>query len=217
MKKPNVEFVLPGTWRFVPVANETDAKRVIGRVTEQLVGRADDRARLRADIRARFTASADRARTAGGEAMWICDEITPGVPLPASVVLYRPALAVRHENDTERRRNALHDLLGRSGDGSVQADLVVGGQPAVRRAEIVAGPATDAQDAPTIETVECEYWIVQPDGRGVLVLVFACGMPLLRDKLVQLFDLIVTTLRWGAESSAEPRTESPDLAGTAVG
>ncbi|MCU1474137.1 hypothetical protein [Amnibacterium sp.] len=204
MKNPDIEFVLPGSWRFVPVADESAAKRAIGRITEQTVGRADERARLRADIRARFTAAADRARGAGGEAMWICDEITPGVPLPASIVLYRPALTVRHEESAEHRRTALHELLAEPRSDVAESDLVSGGQPAVRRAETVSGPATDEPNAPVVETVECDYWIVQPDGRGVLLLVFACGMPLLRDKLIELFDLIVTTLRWRDEVLVPP-------------
>jgi hypothetical protein len=208
VKNPDIEFVLPGSWRFVPVADEPAAKRAIGRITEQTVGRADERARLRADIRARFTAAADRARGAGGEAMWICDEITPGVPLPASIVLYRPALMVRHEESAEQRRAALHELLAEPRSDVAESDLVCGGQPAVRRAEMVSGPATDEPDAPIAETIECDYWIVQPDGRGVVLLVFACGMPLLRDKLVELFDLIVATSRWKDGASVPPVAET---------
>ncbi|MCU1480532.1 MAG: hypothetical protein JWQ19_1318, partial [Subtercola sp.] len=48
---------------------------------------------------------------------------------------------------------------------------------------------------PEVTTVEVDYWIAAPHGR-VLLLSFACGMPLLRDQLVELFDLIVSTLRW---------------------
>jgi hypothetical protein len=204
VKNPDIEFVLPGSWQLLPVADEAAAKRAIGRVAEQAVGRADDRARLRAELRAGFTAAADRARTAGGEAMWICAEIAPGVPFPASIVLYRPPLAIRHEDSLDRRRSALHELVGEPRGDVVESDLILGGQPAVRRAETVSGPATEEPDAPTVETVECDYWIAQPDGRGVLLLVFACGMPLLKDKLVELFDLIVSTLRWSERTEPVP-------------
>lgn len=129
MSAPDVEFVLPGTWRYVPVADAIASKRVVARVTEQAVGRTDDRAKLRADIRSRFTVAADRARDAGGEAMWICDEIMTGVPLPASIVLYRPPLVTRSAATVDERRVALHDLIGPAHAEEAEADLVSGGSP----------------------------------------------------------------------------------------
>ena len=46
--------------------------------------------------------------------------------------------------------------------------------------------------------------VAGPDGRKVLVLSCNCGMPLLRDRLVELFDVIVSTLRWSEAKEPVP-------------
>lgn len=214
MKNPDIEFALPGSWKFVAIADEAAAKRTIATIAEQTVGRADERAKLRAEVRAQFTNAADRARKAGGEAMWICDEVAPGIPLPASITLYRPALGIRSTESGDDRIAALHELLGPATDGVTEADLVAAGQPAVRWAEITSGPASDEPDAPNIETVQSTYWVLQPDSQQVLLLVFACGMPTLKDQLVELFDLIVTTMKSSA-TAAGPTPQTTATQSTA--
>lgn len=213
MSEPQVEFLLPGTWRYVPLADPVASKRVIARMTEEAVGRSDERATLRAEVRAQYATAADRARKAGGEAMWICSEITDGVPLPCSITAYRPPLATRRTESIDDQRAALHELLGSPADGVLEADLASGDRPAVRRAELIRGPSGDGPDAPEIETLECDYWIIQPDGRELFLLSFACGLVPLADQLTQLFDLIVTTLRWTGERTTDsPEQPTPEPA-----
>jgi hypothetical protein len=192
MTDADIEFLLPGRWNFIPLARPEATKRVIARLAEDAVGRSDERAQLRAELRARFALS---------------DELAPGVPFPASITAYWPALAIKrqeHPEDEGAATAAIRTLLGPAGEGTDEAELTVGGRAAVRRAVVSKGPITADPDAQEVETVEVDYWILQPDGRRVLVLSCACGMPLLRDRLVELFDVIVSTLRWSQPTEPVP-------------
>jgi hypothetical protein len=207
MTDADIEFLLPGRWNFIPLARPEATKRVIARLAEDAVGRSDERAQLRAELRARFALITDKARDGGGQQLWLGDELAPGVPFPASITAYWPALAIKrqeHPEDEGAATAAIRTLLGPAGEGTDEAELTVGGRAAVRRAVVSKGPITADPDAQEVETVEVDYWILQPDGRRVLVLSCACGMPLLRDRLVELFDVIVSTLRWSQPTEPVP-------------
>ena len=208
MSDADIEFLLPGRWSFIPLARPQATKRVIAQLAEDAVGRSDERAQLRAELRARFTLITDKARDGGGQQLWLGDELAPGVPFPASITAFWPALSIRKQDDPEDEAAvaaAIRTLLGPAEDGTDEAELTVGGRAAVRRAVVTKGPVTADPDAREVETVEVDYWIVRPDGRRMLVLSCTCGMPLLRDRLVELFDVIVSTLRWSERTEPAPQ------------
>lgn len=210
MTDPGFEFLLPGTWKHLPVADPAAAKRVIARMTSEAVGNADDRASLRAEIRTQFEAALDRARAANADRLWLCSEVMPGVPLPASITAYFPALAIRGAEDGTSEADRLHRLLGPPEDAVEEVDLEVAGRPAIRRAAVVSGPVSSAPDAANVDTLELDYWVLLPDSRKLLLLSVACGLPLLRERLTQLFDLVLSTLRWTEpESPAAAAAASP--------
>jgi hypothetical protein len=201
------DFALPGTWWLVPVADPSVAARSIARAVEQAVGRRDADARLRAELRTRFTDVADRARTAGAAQVHLCHEIVPGVPLPATLTVYWPRLVLRASGEDDPAL-ALRALLGPpegadAGDGApagtgVDADVTLDDLPTgpgIRRTRVITGSAAPDGSAPDVTTVEVDYWLATPGGR-VLLLSFACGMPLLAGQLVDLFDLVVRTTTW---------------------
>lgn len=207
MTAPDIEFLLPGRWSFIPLAHPEATKRVIAQLAEDTIGRSDEHARLRAELRARFTIITDKARGGGGQQLWLGEELAPGVPFPASITAFWPALAIRRQDDPEDAEAvaaAIRELLGPAQEGAEEAALTVGGRAALRRAIVTRGPVTADPDAQEVETVEVDYWIVRPDGRRMLVLSCTCGMPLLRDRLVELFDVIVSTLRWSDASEPVP-------------
>jgi hypothetical protein len=207
MSEPDIEFLLPGRWRFVPLAEPEATKRVIAQLAEQAVGRSDERAQLRAELRARFEITTDKARSGGAQQLWLGDQLVPGVPFPASITAYWPVLSIRTPEDPEdpaALAAAIHSLLGPADDDVDEADLEVAGRPAVRRATIARGPVTSDPDAQAVETVEVDYWILRPDAKRMLVLSCSCGMPLLKDRLVELFDLVVTTLRFAERTEPAP-------------
>jgi Arc/MetJ family transcription regulator len=194
-----IEFLLPGRWSFVPLAQPEATKKVIARLAEDAIGRADEHAQLRAEVRARFTLITDRARDGGGQQLWLGDELAPGVPFPATITAYWPALSIRPPDDPEDEgavTAAIRHLVGPTDADADEAELTIGGRPALRRAAVSRGPVTADPDAQEVETVEVDYWVVRPDGRRMLVIGCSCGMPMLRERLVELFDVIVTTLRW---------------------
>jgi hypothetical protein len=187
------DFALPGTWWLVPVDDPAVAERSIARAVERAVGRRDEDARLRAELRARFTDVADRARTAGAAQVHLCHEIMPGVPLPATLTVYWPRLVLRASGESDPGA-ALRAVLGPpDGDDVALDDLPTGA--GIRRTRVITGSAAPDGSAPDVTTVEVDYWLATPGGR-VLLLSFACGMPLLADQLVELFDLVVRTTTW---------------------
>ncbi len=194
-RETGFDFALPGTWWLVPVADPEASAKAIGRAVEQAIGRRDADARLRAELRARFTDVADRARTAGAAQVHLCREIMPGVPLPATLTVYWPRLALRASGEADPAA-ALARVLGAPDAATTQValtDLPTGA--GIRRSRVVTGSAAPDGSAPEVTTVEVDYWLATPGDR-VLLLSFACGMPLLADQLVTLFDEVVRTTTW---------------------
>lgn len=189
------DFALPGTWWLVPVADPDVSVKAIGRAVEQAVGRRDADARLRAELRERFTDVADRARTAGAAQVHLCREVVPGVPLPGTLTVYWPRIALRASGESDPAV-ALHRVLGAPDADTSEAELAdLPTGAGIRRTRIVTGSAAPDGSAPDVTTVEVDYWLATPGGR-VLLLSFACGLPLLADQLVELFDLVVRTTTW---------------------
>lgn len=117
------------------------------------------------------------------------------MPLPATLTVYWPRIALRASGESDPAL-ALRAVLGppdREGDDLTLDDLPTG--PGIRRTRVITGSAAPDGSAPDVTTVEVDYWLATPGGR-VLLLSFACGMPLLADQLVELFDLVVRTTTW---------------------
>lgn len=214
---PRFELALPGVWHFVPLIDEAQMRAALDRLVRRSIGTDDKLAAQRRAVRARFEDAARSARTAGGHQLHICDEVMPGVPLPATLVVLWPGLTVNDDDETDdveegdeqaaedAVRQRLAELLGPPADDEDESALIVGPRPAIRRSRITRGrpdlrgaSASDAapgDDVREIETVESRVYAIQPGGR-VLILSFSCGMPALRDDLVAVFDLIAMTLQW---------------------
>ncbi|CAN5327895.1 hypothetical protein BH09ACT6_BH09ACT6_03850 [soil metagenome] len=194
-----LDFVLPGSWAFIPLENPAATDTAIARLVTRSFGRRDEDARLRAELRSRFTASAHQARTAGASQLHLCLELVPGVPLPASLTVYWPRITLRHTRETDPAV-ALRTVLGSPTTGESDDELPGSPSgPAVRRSRLITPDREDADAGPEsqagLTTLEVDYWLATRTGR-VLLLSFACGMPLLREQLTGLFDLIVQTVTW---------------------
>jgi hypothetical protein len=185
------DLALPGTWWEIPVDDEAASDRAIDAIIERAVGHRDADATARRDLRSRFRLAAARARTAGATRLHLCHELMPGVPLPASLTVYRPSipLSPRSPQSPFAQLEAVVPAASEEDDATLDARS----GPVLRRVRVVAADAGSPEEG--IATLQVDYWLVPPSRRPVL-LSFACGMPELRSGLVELFDLVVQTLEW---------------------
>ncbi|WP_378146935.1 hypothetical protein ACFJGV_03740 [Cnuibacter sp. UC19_7] len=185
------DLALPGTWWEIPVDDEKASDRAIDRIIADAVGRRDEDATARQELRARFRLAATRARTAGASRLHLCREVVVGVPFPASLTAYRPPIPL-----VDRGERTLLDQLEAVVDPAMEPDDVTLDVPAgrvLRRVRVVEADEGSPEEGLT--TLRVDYWLVPPS-RRVLLLSFACGLPELREGLVELFDLVVGTLAW---------------------
>ncbi|TAJ46854.1 MAG: hypothetical protein EPO52_15075 [Herbiconiux sp.] len=191
------DVALPGTWWAIPVADPAETERAVGDIVSATIGRRDQDARLRAELRARFLYAADRARSSGAVQLHLCREVMPDVPLPATLTVYWPRIALRASDDpVEALRGVLGTITEASDAGAENLgddDRAFPCGAAVRRRRIVTAEPGSPEEG--VRTVEIDYWIATPSHR-VLLLSFACGLPDLAEQLASLFDLVVTTLTW---------------------
>lgn len=200
---PEFDLALPGSWWSIPLDDEATATRAIRRLVAEVAGRSDEDARLRADLRRRFAAAAQQAMGAEAKQLYLCREIVPGVMLPSSLTVYWPPLTLPPGAPDGGASGDLADvaglrlLLGAPDDGQAEEEFAVAGTVGLRRDRLlVSPPEEEGGEGPEVTTVLADYWVVLPGSRQVVLLSFACGMPLLRTELVGLFDLVVATLRW---------------------
>jgi len=191
------DVALPGTWWAIPVADPAETERAVGDIVSTTIGRRDQDARLRADLRTRFLYAADRARSSGAVQLHLCREVMPDVPLPASLTVYWPRIALRASEDPAEAVRAVLGSVTEASDSGVENlgddDRAFPCGAAVRRSRIVTAEAGSPEEG--VRTLEIDYWIATPSNR-VLLLSFACGLPDLADGLAELFDLVVATVGW---------------------
>jgi len=196
-KEFGFDLALPGTWWAIPVADPAETERAVAGIVSGTIGRRDEDARLRAELRARFLYAADRARSSGAVQLHLCREVMPDVPLPASLTVYWPRIALRASDDPAEALRAVLGSISASSDAGVENlgddDRVFPCGSAVRRSRLVEAEP-DSPEA-GVRTVEIDYWIATPSHR-VLLLSFACGLPELAEGLAELFDLVVATVGW---------------------
>jgi hypothetical protein len=194
------DFALPGTWWEIPVDDEAASERAIDALVAQSFGRRDADANARHELRRRFRAAAARARSAGATRLHLCRELLPGVPLPASLTVYRPRIPLlpRVERTPLEQLEAVIEPVSGADDATIETPTGA----VLRRVRDVEADADSAEAG--IVTLRVDYWLVPPSRRPLL-LSFACGLVGLRSDLVELFDLVIGTLVFREAARDTPR------------
>ena len=194
-------FALPGTWARIPLESPAKTLASIRRLTERVTGRQDQLATMRAELRARFTKAADVARDGGASQLFIGLELVPGVPLPAWAAVF-PA-----DYDAV-------DLRTLGADDAVRAvDFAVGAAPeggdtrrsdvasptpihAVRHAFRRRSEGVEGDTEYGFDLVEADYWIVASNPNRLALVTFSTAFAEYEEEMLELFDAVVSTLRW---------------------
>jgi len=198
-RRPQVDGVgvlLPESWWVIDLRDEKTRRRSVRGLVERQMGHDDGRAALRADVRTTMGRAADDAARASGRMMAISLMQAGGIPVPATLAIYRvPGAALGGEEAEE-----LAQLLRASeqpGDRIVIAHGPLG--PVLRRSSQRQGDASVGGADVTLVTVD--YWLDPDDGNGLMQLNFTSPLVQLREGLIDLFDAIVASVGPGQDAS----------------
>jgi hypothetical protein len=164
----------------------------------------DSFARLRGDLRAQLTELADKARDGGAEQVYLALEIVPGAPLPMSLAVSWPDIDVlgstpsKPESVIELVRIALSSLPD-AVDYQDEEVAELGGTATLRRCKIIEHPADGEVGA--YDSLVVDYWIAVPGTQNVALLTFSTSIVEERELVLQLFRVMIETLRWTADVS----------------
>jgi hypothetical protein len=193
-------MVLPPGWRRIPVRQGTD--EAIRDLLDEVVGRVGKSAhreklvRARVELQGRLAAMAARARQNGGVDLYLPIEYIHGSAVPASFSVSEGTPAGAGGPDGGDPAEVLAYLAtAEAGSTLVSVDGAAGA-----RTERVA--VADPDNEITLGSRRVDYMLTMPDGSGRwLMVVFSTlgdGNPegQFARILVELFDAMMSTLRW---------------------
>lgn len=186
-------LLLPATWWTVDLRDEQARRRSVATLAEQQIGRQDDRAALRADLRKHLDRAADDAATAGGLFMAISLMRVGDVPLPASLTVFRLPGEGLTSTLTGTGVRELEAVLRSDLPAGVALDIAdAPAGPVLRRVSQRSGSADlGAQDVPLLLA---DYWLDPGDARGLLYLSFSTPLVQAREPVLELFDMVVSSV-----------------------
>jgi len=179
-------LLLPSSWWSIDLRDEAARHRSVAQLVEAQLGRADVDAALRRDLRTRLSRATDDASAAGGRMMAISLMRVEGVPVPATVTVYRVPGALDEEG------LALLDGVLRDGDHE-SLDAATGPTGTVVR-RVRRRPGDPELGAESIEQLLVDYWVDPQDGYGLVSLVFSSPLVQIAPALLELFDTVATSV-----------------------
>ena len=192
-------FALPGTWGRIDLASEATTQRSIRRLVERTTGRDDALSTLRAELRARFNTAATLARENGAVDFHIAMELAPGVPLPAWLAVFLPAIAEERLEElglTDLRAALDFGVAATAPSNAGVTTIAKNRVQAVRQAFHRVTPETDEQ--PATELLQVDYWLAAGNPNRIALLTFTTQLVEHEAQMLELFDAIIGTVRWPA-------------------
>jgi hypothetical protein len=203
-------FVLPGRWWTLKTeGSESQMVAAIKAEVERTVGREDSRASLRRALRTQLLDAAHEARRLGADRLYLAEEITDGVPFPASLTVIKADVPPCVEEGTAERVAALAGLL----PSTVVPEVCDFVDHAMVRTVVVSESSGTGQDAgqdpesgsdrQEVPILKVDYLLAAPVTGEVIV--FAFGTPLvpMQDNVIELFDAILGTVSFPETSPVE--------------
>lgn len=190
----DVAVVLPQHWWGVPLESPAEtARSIIGLVDVQLGG--SEQPELRPELGRLFLDQARLAAGTGGRLFAVSLMRVAGIPVPASLVL--SWLDAPPRSGMPEPGGLLVDLqaelLAEARSAAVAIDL--GRMQVGMVLRRVHEQSRSIEGADAVPSLVADYWVERPDGAGVVQLVFATPMVLLREPMLELFDTVTGTLR----------------------
>jgi hypothetical protein len=193
-------FALPGSWGRINLASDSSMHTSIRKVVEHSIGRDDRFAAIRANMRTRFEQAASIAREHGAVDFHIALELAPGVPLPAWLAVFLPEFDSTEFDAlglTELKEALNFGLVTQQGDQAKSREVVEKTHVhAVRQAYRRVQPATDEHDE--FEVLQADYWLAAAEPNRLALLSFSTSFVTHEQEMLELFDAVISTVRWPA-------------------
>ncbi len=199
-------FSLPGSWARIPLESRANTLASIRRMTERVTGRQDQLATMRAELRERFTKAADIAREGGASELFIGLELIPGVPLPAWAAIFPAdydAVDLRELGIDDARR-AVEFAVGAAPDGGETRRSDIDAPTPIHAVRHAFRRRTEGREGDSeyaFDLVEADYWIVASNPNRLALLTFSTAFAEYEDEMLELFDAVVSTLRWSVPAT----------------
>lgn len=201
---PRLTFQLPGRWLAVDPRDRVAASLRIDEVVREVVGTADDAAIARRRLRDQLRTVVERAADASAHALFLCIEIVPDLPTPASLTVHAPA-GMRMTPAVGTSADAVLAVLQESFrvldvEGAETARRLDGPRASMLRIDRVHEEHVEEEGVEAVSTrLEAEYWFAVPGSKQVVLASFATPLGEIRSAMLNLFDSIALAASFGTE------------------
>lgn len=201
MTGSELRFRLPGRWFSVDLSTEATTTASIAAIARDAVGPTDDRATERAMVRRRLHEAVAAGAAGDIRALMLAHEITPGTPLPVTLLVFEPSdLRMSPAVGTEPRTvlGVLTEALARLDPEAHASSVEVSGPgvPALRTHRVEdAGPDEDVHGT---RRLSADYWIPVPETKQLLVVRLATPLGDIENLMLSLFDGFVAAAFFAA-------------------
>lgn len=197
MSAPRLHFRLPGKWHRVDLSGGSASEASIKQAVAATLGRADARAKMRAQLRQELRTAVESARQAEAMTMMFSTEISPGTPLPVSLVVYAPAglrMSPALGTDPEKVLAVASEGLKRT-DPVRAASLhrLAGAGGPVDRTHSVEriAPSELIPDTAGATRLVADYWVPVPGTKQVAMVRLSTPMGELENTMLSYFDVLI--------------------------
>ncbi|WP_065569754.1 hypothetical protein [Microbacterium oleivorans] len=201
MTGSELRFRLPGRWFSVDLSTGAETSASIAAIARDAVGVTDDRATERATVRRQLHEAVAAGASGDIRALMLAHEITPGTPLPVTLLVFEPSdLRMSPAIGTEPRtvlgvlREALARLDPDARDSLVEVDGP--GVPALRTHRVDDVPEDD--DLHGTRRLSADYWVPVPETKQLLVVRLATPLGDIENLMLSLFDGFVAAAFFAA-------------------
>lgn len=206
----SLELTLVGTWDRFAADDPAVLARQVRAYALRKVGRRDEDASTRAAIRDRLRDAVSMAGSRRARAVFVCDEVAPGVEMPAVITVFAPeSLAPAATQPESSVVDVLRDALAtaaaeeaaravpasQGGQSTEPTEVPAAGSTALRVWRIDDHvPGADGE-ATRPRHLRADYWVLVPDSHQVLLV--SCFTPLgnVPHTMLRMFDAILLRAR----------------------
>ena len=223
--EPRLIFTLPGTWYPVAITDEGASEQDVERMVQGIVGPADDAAVLRRQMHDQVVDACAEAMEGGAVAMYFGKELEKDAPFPVNITVYQPP-GLRMSPAIGTESDEVFGILRMGFDDADDAfvDVEGGNYRALRRLIIekddsfqVEVPEDETPEEAALraeaeklefERMRVDYWAHVPGTKQIVIVSFATQMAMIKNLMLELFDLIVAASHF-VTSSADEGTSGP--------
>ena len=228
---PRLVFNLPGTWFPVAITDEGASEQDVERMVQGIVGPADDAAVLRRQMHDQVVDACAAAAEGGAVAMYFGQELEKDAPFPVNITVYQPP-GLRMSPAIGTESDEVFGILRMGFDDADDTfvDVEGGNYRALRRLLIekddsfqIEVPEEETPEEAALraeaeklqfERMRVDYWAHVPDTKQIVIVSFVTQMAMIKNLMLELFDLLIAASYFVSGSADEVESESEATAET---